>query len=167
MESPYLVLYKISNNEMFYWRLLEQNKKSVIIYKGKVGELGDTVIFEDRLFSSLRKKFNKELIDITSNGYRKLEEDDYNYVHIEYDIVSDECNVNSQYYSEVKKCIENILLNTGLGFTIFDEFEMYNEGILEVTCQVVNHNMAIEVLEKALRHSKFSDYKKIYEYDFR
>lgn len=167
MESPYSVLYKFSSNEILYWQQLDQSKKSVTIYKGKVGELGETIIFQDKLFSNSRKKLYKELCKINANGYRELVEEDYNYVIVEFDLKSNDHDVNSQQYLEIKKFIENILVNTGLGFTIFDEFEMYNDGILEVTCQVVNQNMTIEVLEKALRNSKFSDYRKIYENDFR
>ena len=60
MESPYSVLYKFSSNEILYWQQLDQSKKSVTIYKGKVGELGETIIFQDKLFSNSRKKLYKE-----------------------------------------------------------------------------------------------------------
>lgn len=167
MESPYFVLYKLSNNEMLYWREIESNKKTVTICKGKVGELGNILILKDSLFSNLRKKYNKEIIETTSNGYRELEEGEYDYLNVEFDLPSDEYKVNNEYYLEVKKFIENILVNTALGFTLFEEFEMYDEGILEITCQVVNHIMTKELLEKSLKNSKYSNYRKIYEHDFR
>ena len=167
MESPYFVLYKLSNNEIFYWRELEHTKTSATIYKGKVGELGETVVFQNKLFSSLRKKYKKELSNIISNGYRELEEKDYKYVNVTFDLKSNDYDVNNEQYLETKKFIENILLNTGLGFTIFDEFEIYNDGTLDITCQVVNQNITIDVFEKMLKNSKFSNYKKIYENDFR
>jgi signal peptidase I len=167
MESPYSIFYKLINDEIFYWQQLEESKTSVTIYKGKVGELGETVVFRNRIFSSYRKKLYNEIHEITANGYRGLEEEDYTYVDIEFDLKSNNYDINSQRYLEIKKFIENILVNTGLGFTIFDEFEMYDDGILEITCQVVNARLAIEVLEKALKDTKFSDYRKIYENDFR
>jgi hypothetical protein len=167
MESPYSILYKLNNDEIFYWQHKEESKTSATIYKGKVGEIGETIVFRNRIFSSYRKKLYNEIREITANGYRGFEEEDYTYVKIEFDLKSNNFDINSQRYSEIKYFIENILVNTGLGFTIFDEFEMYNDGILDITCQVIHARLAIEVLEKALKDSKFSDYEKIFENDFR
>ena len=167
MESPYFILYKLSENEMLYWRELEHTKTSVTVCKGKVGELGNIIIFKGSLFSSLRKKYNKEIMEITSHGYKELIEEDYSYLDVEFDLKSKDYDINCKYYLEVKEFIENILVKTCLGFTIFDEFEMYEDEIIRVTCKVVSVDLARDILEKALIKSEFSNYRKIFECDFR
>ncbi len=153
-----LKLYKLIDNQLYYWETWDKNEKTAIVHRGIVGQTGQDKEVKSGLFSDFRKAVQKEIDEKLKEGYAELDEDNYAFLDIEYKIdgFGTEKDLDKRHRLEEK--MDEVLGWTGLGHT---DGGSIGSGTMEVGSIVVDFEIAKKVIEEKLKDTEFGDYLRI------
>ena len=158
-----LKLYKLIDNQLYYWETWDKDEKTAIIHWGVVGQRGQDKEVKGGLFSSFRKAVQKEIDCKLQEGYAEFDESPITFLEIEYKI----CEVGTEQDLEKRHRLED-LLNELLGWTGLGHVDggSIGSGTMEVCCVVVDFEIAKGTIENKLQNTEFDDYSRIFKTDF-
>jgi hypothetical protein len=119
--------------------------------KSRESKIGNGVDEEDAVESALEQA--------RADGFTEIEEDDIVILLVEYEI--DDMGTTSEI--EKRHAVED-LLNSALGWAGIGHVDggSIGSGTMEVCCFVADGQIATQVIEKALKETKFADYTRIF-----
>ncbi|MBF4463641.1 WGR domain-containing protein [Flavobacterium sp. LC2016-12] len=155
-------LYKVKDNQLYYWETWNKDEKTAIVHWGKVGERGEDKEVTGNFFSNFKKKVLKEIAEKVKEGYAEFDKGRISYLEIEYiiDGFGTEHDLEKRHKLEAK--MDEILGWTGLGHT---DGGSIGSGTMEVGCIVVDFDIAKKVIEEKLKGTQFANYSRIYKID--
>ncbi|SHM84080.1 WGR domain-containing protein [Flavobacterium saccharophilum] len=155
-------LYKVRDNQLYYWETWNKDEKTAIFHWGKVGERGENKEVKGNFFSNFQKKVLKEIAEKVKEGYAEFDKDKISFLEIEYiiDGFGTEQDLEKRHKLEAK--MDEVLGWTGLGHT---DGGSIGSGTMEVGCIVVDFDVAKKVIEEKLKGTQFADYSRIYKID--
>ncbi|MCC9063942.1 WGR domain-containing protein [Flavobacterium piscisymbiosum] len=157
-----LKLYKLKDNQLWYWETWDKDEKTAVVHWGIVGEQGQNKEVKGGLFSSFRKNVQKEIDQKLKEGYREFDQDKVSFLEIEYiiDGFGTEQDLEKRHRLEAK--MDEVLGWTGLGHT---DGGSIGSGTMEVGCMVVDFDIAKKVIEENLKETEFGNYSRIFKID--
>lgn len=157
-----LKLYRLKDNQLWYWETWDKDEKTAIVHWGIVGEQGQNKEVKGGLFSSFRKNIQKEIDEKLKEGYREFDQDKVSFLEIEYiiDGFGTEQDLEKRHRLEAK--MDEVLGWTGLGHT---DGGSIGSGTMEVGCMVVDFDTAKKVIEENLKGTEFGNYSRIFKID--
>lgn len=157
-----LKLYRLKDNQLWYWETWDKDEKTAIVHWGIVGEQGQNKELKDGLFSSFRKNIQKEINQKLKEGYTEFDQDKVSFLEIEYiiDGFGTEQDLEKRHRLEAK--MDEVLGWTGLGHT---DGGSIGSGTMEVGCMVVDFDTAKKVIEENLKGTEFGNYSRIFKID--
>ncbi|OCB77154.1 hypothetical protein B0A79_01975 [Flavobacterium piscis] len=157
-----LKLYRLKDNQLWYWETWNKDEKTAIVHWGIVGEQGQNKEVKGGLFSNFRKNVQKEIDEKLKEGYREFDQDKVSFLEIEYiiDGFGTEQDLEKRHRLEAK--MDEVLGWTGLGHT---EGGSIGSGTMEVGCMVVDFDTAKKVIEENLKGTEFGNYSRIFKID--
>lgn len=155
-------LYKVKDNQLYYWETWNKDEKTAIVHWGKVGERGEDKEVKGNFFSNFKKKVLKEIAEKVKEGYAEFDKDKISFLEIEYiiDGFGTEQDLEKRHKLEAK--MDEVLGWTGLGHT---DGGSIGSGTMEVGCIVVDFDIAKKVIEEKLKGTQFANYSRIYKID--
>lgn len=152
-------LYKVKDNQLYYWETWNKDEKTAIVHWGKVGERGEDKEVKGNFFSNFKKKVLKEIAEKVKEGYAEFDKDKISFLEIEYiiDGFGTEQDLEKRHKLEAK--MDEVLGWTGLGHT---DGGSIGSGTMEVGCIVVDFDIAKKVIEEKLKGTQFANYSRIY-----
>ncbi len=153
-------LYKKTKDGFKYWETWEETRKSGIIHFGDVGTEGESKLIKSKLFQSYSKIIQDEIKRILDDGYKELDDEDYEVLFIEFKIqgMGNEDDLEKRYRLQEK--MDELLGWNGLGHC---DGGSIGSGTMEVCCFVVDYNIAKEFIAKEFIGTEFEDYSRIYK----
>lgn len=157
-----LKLYRLKDNQLWYWETWDKDEKTAIVHWGIVGEQGQNKEVKGGLFSNFRKNVQKEIDEKLKEGYREFDQDKVSFLEIEYiiDGFGTEQDLDKRHRLEAK--MDEVLGWTGLGHT---DGGSIGSGTMEVGCMVVDFDTAKKVIEENLKGTEFGNYSRIFKID--
>ena len=157
-----LKLYKLKDNQLWYWETWDKDEKTAIVHWGIVGEQGQNKEVSGGLFSNFRKNVQKEIDEKLKEGFREFDQDKVSFLEIEYiiDGFGTEQDLEKRHRLEAK--MDEVLGWTGLGHT---DGGSIGSGTMEVGCMVVDFDTAKKVIEENLKRTEFGNYSRIFKID--
>jgi len=157
-----LKLYRLKDNQLWYWETWDKDEKTAIVHWGIVGEQGQNKEVKGGLFSNFRKNVQKEIDEKLKEGYREFDQDKVSFLEIEYIIngFGTEQDLEKRHRLEAK--MDEVLGWTGLGHT---DGGSIGSGTMEVGCMVVDFDTAKKVIEENLKGTEFGNYSRIFKID--
>jgi len=157
-----LKLYRLKDNQLWYWETWNKDEKTAIVHWGIVGEQGQNKEVKGGLFSNFRKNVQKEIDEKLKEGYREFDQDKVSFLEIEYiiDGFGTEQDLEKRHRLEAK--MDEVLGWTGLGHT---DGGSIGSGTMEVGCMVVDFDTAKKVIEENLKGTEFGNYSRIFKID--
>ena len=155
-----LKLYKFIGNQIHYWETWEENEKMAIVHWGIVGEEGQNKEVKSQLFSSYRKKIQKETEQKLKEGYSALEDDEVAYLEIEYAVDGFGTEQDLDKRHRLEEHLNQLLGWTGLGHV---DGGSIGSGTMEVGCVVVDFDIAKKVIEENLKATEFANFERIFK----
>jgi len=157
-----LKLYRLKDNQLWYWETWDKDEKTAIVHWGIVGEQGQNKELKGGLFSSFRKNIQKEINQKLKEGYTEFDQDKFSFLEIEYiiDGFGTEQDLEKRHRLEAK--MDEVLGWTGLGHT---DGGSIGSGTMEVGCMVVDFDTAKKVIEENLKETEFGNYSRIHKID--
>jgi len=157
-----LKLYRLKDNQLWYWETWDKDEKTAIVHWGIVGEQGQNKELKGGLFSSFRKNIQKEINQKLKEGYTEFDQDKFSFLEIEYiiDGFGTEQDLEKRHRLEAK--MDEVLGWTGLGHT---DGGSIGSGTMEVGCMVVDFDTAKKVIEENLKGTEFGNYSRIFKID--
>ena len=151
-------LYKTIDNELHYWETWDNENNSATIHWGKVGLKGEAKTVKSGLFSNFRKEVQKEIDKKINEGYIQFDDMDLTFIEIIYPVVEmgTEEDLNKRHALENR--LNELLGWTGLGHV---DGGSIGSGTMEVGCEVVDFEIAKNVIQQDLKGSEFEDFKEI------
>ena len=151
-------LYKTIDNELHYWETWDNENNSATIHWGKVGLKGEAKTVKSGLFSNFRKEVQKEIDKKINEGYIQFDDMDLTFIEIIYPVVEmgTEEDLNKRHSLENR--LNELLGWTGLGHV---DGGSIGSGTMEVGCEVVDFEIAKNVIQQDLKGSEFEDFKEI------
>ena len=157
-----LKLYKKENGKLVYWETWEKDSKTGIVHWGNVGERGTDKEVTSSLFSSFRKKIQKEINEKQKEGFAEYNEEENCFLEIEYLIDGFGTPEDLEKRHKLENKMNEVLGWTGLGNT---DGGSIGSGTMEVGCVVVDFEIAKKVIERSLKDSEFENYSRIFKLD--
>lgn len=157
-----LKLYKLKDNQLWYWETWDKDEKTAVVHWGIVGEQGQNKEVKGGLFSNFRKNVQKEIDEKLKEGYREFDSDKISFLEIEYiiDGFGTEQDLEKRHRLEAK--MDEVLGWTGLGHT---DGGSIGSGTMEVGCMVIDFDIAKKVIEEKLKETEFGNYSRIFKID--
>lgn len=157
-----LKLYRLKDNQLWYWETWDKDEKTAIVHWGIVGEQGQNKELKGGLFSSFRKNIQKEINQKLKEGYTEFDQDKFSFLEIEYiiDGFGTEQDLEKRHRLEAK--MDEVLGWTGLGHT---DGGSIGSGTMEVGCMVVDFDTAKKVIEENLKGTEFGNFSRIFKID--
>jgi len=157
-----LKLYRLKDNQLWYWETWDKDEKTAIVHWGIVGEQGQNKELKGGLFSSFRKNIQKEINQKLKEGYTEFDQDKFSFLEIEYiiDGFGTEQDLEKRHRLEAK--MDEVLGWTGLGHT---DGGSIGSGTMEAGCMVVDFDTAKKVIEENLKGTEFGNYSRIFKID--
>jgi predicted DNA-binding WGR domain protein len=155
-----LKLYKEILGELHYWETWDKDPETGIVHWGQVGQTGQHKELKSGLFSNFRKSIQKEIEQKLKEGYAELEEENYSFLEIEYQINGFGTDEDLDKRHRLEEKMDAILGWTGLGYC---DGGSIGSDTMEVGCVVVDFNIAKKVIEENLTNTEFSNYSRIFE----
>jgi len=155
-------LYKVKDNQLYYWETWNKDEKTAIIHWGKVGERGEEKEVKGNFFSNFQKKVLKEIAEKVKEGYAEFDKAKISFLEIEYiiDGFGTEQDLEKRHKLEAK--MDEVLGWTGLGHT---DGGSIGSGTMEVGCMIVDFDTAKKVIEENLKGTEFGNYSRIFKID--
>ena len=157
-----LKLYKLTDNQLYYWETWDKDEKTAIVHWGIVGQRGQDNEIKDELLSNFRKTVQKEIDEKLNEGYAEFDEEKVSFLEVEYKIngFGTEQDLDKRYRLQGK--LDEILGWTGLGNI---DGGGIGSGTMGACCIVVDFEIAKKVIEEKLKDTEFADYSRIYKLD--
>jgi len=157
-----LKLYKVIDNQLYYWETWDKDEKTTIIHWGPVGQHGEEREIKSEHFSNFREAFQKEIDEKLKEGFAEFNDDNYDFLEIEYEIDGSGTDQDLDKRHRLEQKIDEVLGSTGLGHTDGGSICL---GTMEVGCAVVDVDIAKKVIEENLKGTEFGDYSRIFKMD--
>jgi len=154
-----LKLYRNRDGVMDYWETWDNDDKSATVHWGQLGQRGESKIVKSELLTGFRKKVQKEIDDKIKLGYGPMDEDDHVRLLIEFKVDGMGTPEDVEKRTRLQARMDETLGWTGLGHC---DGGSIGSGTMEVCCFVVDFETAIQVIEKDLVDTEFSNYTRIY-----
>ncbi|AZB18809.1 hypothetical protein EG352_13975 [Chryseobacterium indologenes] len=154
-----LKLYKIIGEQINYWEIWEKDENTAIVHWGIVGEEGENKEIETRFFSNFHKIVQKEIDVKIKEGYTEFDEDKVSCLEIEYSIDGFGTKQDIEKRHRLEEKMDEVLGWTGLGHC---DGGSIGSDTMEVSCIVVDFDIAKKVIEEKLKDTEFKDYTRIF-----
>lgn len=155
-------LYKLIGDQLNYWEIWEKEIKTAIVHWGIVGEEGQHTEIRGGYFSDFRKMIQKKIDEKQKEGYTEFDEDKVSLLEIEYNIDGSGTKQDLDKRHRLEKKMDEILGWVGLGHT---DGGSIGSGTMEVSCVVVDFDIAKRMIEEKLKDTEFGDYTSIFKKD--
>jgi len=155
-----LKLYKVIDNQLYYWETWEQDSKTAVVHWGIVGQRGQNKEIKGGLFSSFEKVVQKEIDDKVKEGFAEFDEDNMTFLEVEYKIEGFGSEKDLDKRHKLEQRLNELLGWTGLGHV---DGGSIGSGSMEAGCIVVDFEVAKKVIENDLKNTEFSDYSRIFK----
>lgn len=155
-----LKLYKIIDGVWYYWETWDQDENTGIVHWGKVGQNGETEYYQSTAFSNFHDRIQEIVNRKISDGYSELE--DYDSLEIEYNVSGFGSEADLEKRHRLEEKLNEVLGWKGLGHV--DGGSM-GSGTMEVGCEVVNFELAKQVVASELKGTEFENYTRIFSLD--
>jgi len=153
-------LYKNINEELHYWETWNNDAHTAIIHWGKVGQTGDQKEVQNGLSTGMRTIVQKEMDEMIKAGYAEIEDSQLAFLQIEYTIDGFGSTADLEKRHRLEDRLNETLGWTGLGHV---DGGSIGSGTMEVSCMVVDFEMAKNIIIKDLQNTEFKDYSRIFE----
>ncbi len=153
-------LYKDIDGVLHYWETWDKDDKTGVVHWGIVGERGESKEVKSSLFEDFHKKIQKEVTNMTKQGYDEINEEDIYTLLIEFlvDGMGNAADVDKR--TRLQDKMDQTLGWTGLGHC---DGGSIGSGTMEVCCFVVDFDIAERVIEQDLKGTEFADYTRIFD----
>jgi len=155
-------LYKTIHKELHYWETLDKDESTSLIHWGKVGQSGHNKELKSESSSDFSKTMQTEIDKKIHEGYAEIDDLDHSFLEVEFEIGGLGTDKDLDKRHKLEKKIDEILGWTGLGYC---EGGSIGTGTMEVSCNVVDYEIAKKVIEDTLRDSEYAAYSRIYTMD--
>jgi hypothetical protein len=155
-----LKLYKKVNQEIHYWETWDKNDKTGIVHWGIVGNHGQNKEVKSALFSNFRKQIQKEINEMTTQGFGQVDTDDHYTLLIEYKVNGMGTVEDIEKRTRLQDKMDLVLGWSGLGHC---DGGSIGSGTMEVCCFVIDFEIAKRVIEENLKNTEFADYTRIFD----
>jgi hypothetical protein len=153
-------LYKTINNQLHFWQTWDTEQKTAIFHWGLVGDKGNQKEVRGNWFNTLKSKVNDEVAKKINEGYAEVAYEDYKLLIILYKLDGPGNRIDLDKRHDLEDFLEQELALTGVG-------DVNGGGIggefMDVCCNVIDFEIAKNVIEKALKNTEYSDYDSIFE----
>lgn len=153
-------LYRLSKSGSAYWEAWDMDKNRAIIHWGILGERGKSREVRSTLFSSFRKKLEKEAQEYLDNGYSAVAEEDHRLLSIEFKIKGHGSPEDLEKRIRLENRMNETLGWTGLGHC---DGGSIGSGSMEIACYVVDFELAKSIIIRDLIDTEFANYTRIFE----
>jgi len=155
-----LKLYKVIDNQLYYWETWEQDSKTAVVHWGIVGQRGQNKEIKGGLFSNFKKVLQKEIDYKVKEGFAEFDEDNMTFLEVEYKIEGFGSEKDLDKRHKLEQRLNELLGWTGLGHV---DGGSIGSGSMEAGCIVVDFEVAKKVIENDLKNTEFSDYSRIFK----
>ncbi|OJW72322.1 MAG: hypothetical protein BGO59_14350 [Spirosoma sp. 48-14] len=157
-----LKLYKLIDNQLYYWETWDKDEKTAIVHWGIVGQRGQDKEVKGGLFSNFRKTVQTEIDEKLKEGYAEFNEDNIAFLEVEYKIDGFGTDQDLDKRHKLEEHLNELLGWTGLGHV---DGGSIGSGTMEAGCMVVNFEIAKKLIEDNLKGTEFGGYSRIYQMD--
>ena len=139
---------------------VELKPRRIIEHWGMIGTRGDTDAHRIKLLRSLEKQVDDLLNPARTLGFSEIEAGEYQALVVEY-LLSDAWRRDDTLkIREVEDSLTEVLGWTGLGFC---DGETLTDTTIELTCRVLDPDLATERIAEQMAGTEFADYSRIYQ----
>lgn len=131
----------------------EPERRRIVEHWGLLGREGETSVHRIWFFGSLEKQFSQILEPAKALGFAEIDIADYQVMTVEF-------AADFEPQTELQGRLHEVLGWTGLGYCESGETRT---DAFQVTCFVLDFDLAKSVIEDALKDSEFGDYSRIYQ----
>ena len=139
---------------------VELKPRRIVEHWGMLGTRGDTYAHRIKLLRSLEKQVDDLLDPARALGFIEIEPGDYQTLVVEYQISDDWRRDDVLKIQEAEDALTEVLGWTGLGMC---EGDTIMETAIELTCRVLDPELATVRITEQLADTEFSDYSRIYQ----
>jgi len=155
-----LKLYKRNSDGKLEYHEAWVHGEEVTSHWGIAGERGESETYRKSDDAATDEQVLNEVLQASiSQGFRPLDEEDWSYLIVEYQLESwgDGGDLDKRHRIEDR-------MNQTLGWTGLGNCDggSIGSGTMEVCCLVADYNIAKRVVEQDLKDSEFADYSRIY-----
>lgn len=154
-----LKLYKKVDDKIHYWETWEKDKKKGVIHWGIVGERGTQRQVFSGIFSGFEKIIQKEINKLLKEGYDEVDSDNHYTLLIEYNVEGMGSEEDMEKRHRLENKMDQTLGWTGLGHS---DGGSIGSGTMEVSCFVVDFEIAKNVIIQDLKGTEFENYTRIF-----
>ncbi len=155
-------LYKKSEENIYYWETWEKDKITGIVHWGTVGETGKKKEIKSKIFNDFKRIIRKEIDVKLLEGYNQIDDDEHVTLLIEYNIDGMGTSEDMEKRHRLENKMDELLGWTGLGHC---DGGSIGSGTMEVSCIVIDFEIAKKVIVKYLKETEFANYTKIFAYE--
>nr|WP_070960528.1 hypothetical protein [Hyphomonas sp. Mor2] len=139
---------------------VELKPRRIIEHWGMVGTRGDTDAHRIKLLRSLERQVDDLLDPARALGFTEIDPGDYQTLIVEF-LLSDAWRRDDVLkIREAEEALSEVLGWTGLGFC---EGETVTDTAIELTCRVLDPDLARTRIEEQMTGTEFADYSRIYQ----
>ena len=157
-----LKLYKFTSESKRYWETWDNGDGNHTVHSGVLGEKGESKIVERSFFRKPEKVIQAEIDGLLTEGYRPLDEDQERRLLIEYTVegFGEPADLDKRHRLEGR-------MNETLGWTGLGNCDggSIGSGTMEVSCFVVDFDVAQRIIAADLEGTEFANYSRIYDED--
>ena len=139
---------------------VEFHPRRIVEHWGMVGTRGDTDTHRIKLLRSLEKQIDDLLDPARALGFAEIEPGDYQTLVVEY-LLSDAWRRDDEHkIREAEDALTEVLGWTGLGTC---DGETITDEAIELTCRVLDPDLAESRIAEQMAGAEFADYSRIYQ----
>tara|TARA_Y100000310_G_C20627186_1_gene786592 strand:- start:813 stop:1625 length:813 start_codon:yes stop_codon:yes gene_type:complete len=155
--------YKTVNNQIHYWETWDNEGQFATVHWGIVGQTGDNKTVHSSLFKNYKKKVQEEIDKRITEGYMNFDNMDIVFLEVVYQIEGMGTGEDLEKRHELENRLNELLGWAGLGHVGGGSI---GSGTMEVGCEVVNYEIAYNLIQHDLKDTKFQDYLEIRALDY-
>lgn len=139
---------------------VELKPRRIVEHWGMIGTNGDTDAHRIKLLRSLEKQVDDLLDPARALGFSEIEPGEYQTLIVEYPLSDDWRRDDTLKIREAEDALTEVLGWTGLGFC---EGETLTDTTIELTCRVLDADLASARIAEQMAGTEFADYSRIYQ----
>ena len=155
-----LKLYKLKDNQIYYWETWDSDSKTGIMHWGIVGQPGQYKEVKAGLFKGFRKEIQKEIDKVIADGFREVDLAEHITLLIEYKVDGMGSPQDVEKRTRLESRMNHTLGWTGLGHC---DGGSIGSGTMEVCCFVIDFDIAKQVIEHDLKGTEFENFTRIFD----
>jgi hypothetical protein len=139
---------------------VDLSPRRIVEHWGMLGEPGETDTHRIKLLGSLERQINGLLGPAEDLGFEEIDDGEYKTLTVEYALSEARQPEDREKIEAVCDALTEILGWTGLGHC---DGETVTSQTIELTCRVLDVNLAEEKIADAFKDTEFSGYARIYQ----